>query len=734
MRPPADHGRTWALVSLAVVSIAGWTLVHGCAATIPEDRYGVASLQIEGAEHLHEDTLAICLATQQRPRFTLGVLPTCGEPPFDRTSNLQLWRWWWTDWPLFDREIFERDLARIERWYRARGYYDAHVLSSRVVPASAMAADRIEPGPGTCSREDDDEGCTVDITLRVEEGDPVLVGTVAMNGAPADLSGELWEVVQLEPGEPFDEFRYDRSKEAIKRILEDASYARADVSGEVQIDREGRRAAVSFEIAPGPRCVFGTVDVVGNEDLGVAPIVGTALIDRGQPYSRQALEDAQAAIYSLGAFSSVAIDPYLAGDAGDNIIPVTIRVVPGRLERLRFGIGVQSGKFEFSDTTVGADVPQWDIHLLGRYEHRNLFGGLRRFTVEERLRYTFTEPPLNLTNRCFDKQSTFLGTLGDVECLGNDLRMELRQPAFAEPRTTLVASARSEIGLEPYSARWFRHDVQARVGPERMFFGRRLKTSVQIAANLYLVDDASVREGAVASSDYFVPFLQQFVGLDLRDDARSAHRGAYFSVGAQEAAFFSWDYFRLTAEARGYLPLPLDMVLAGRVALGSMFVLRSDGGLDAASQELGPERFRLRGGGPSSNRGYLPAQLGDSFEGGLRRWEAAMELRIALLPETFGLVIFGDAADVHRGDTFRFSYLHLSVGGGFRLYLLGLPVRFDIGWQVPEAQVLGADDSVELGGLRAGEPVQRSRVQLCAFGGCLFDFAGAAHLSIGEAF
>ena len=38
---------------------------------------------------------------------------------------VELWAWPWTDWPLYDPSVFERDLARIERWYRARGYYDA---------------------------------------------------------------------------------------------------------------------------------------------------------------------------------------------------------------------------------------------------------------------------------------------------------------------------------------------------------------------------------------------------------------------------------------------------------------------------------------------------------------------------------------------------------------------------------------------------------------------------------
>ena len=78
----------------------------------------------------------------------------------------------------------------------------------------------------------------------------------------------------------------------------------------------------------------------------------------------------------------------------------------------------------------------------------------------------------------------------------------------------------------------------------------------------------------------------------------------------------SWQYVRLTPEARGYLPLPLKMVIAFRFSLGAMFIVGADGALLESAQKLGPEQYRLRGGGPSSHRGYLPGDLGDGIEGG----------------------------------------------------------------------------------------------------------------------
>ena len=49
-------------------------------------------------------------------------------PPFDATRiPIELWVWPWTDWPYFDDAVFTRDLDRIERFYRARGFYAASI-------------------------------------------------------------------------------------------------------------------------------------------------------------------------------------------------------------------------------------------------------------------------------------------------------------------------------------------------------------------------------------------------------------------------------------------------------------------------------------------------------------------------------------------------------------------------------------------------------------------------------
>src|SRR5690606_36152412 len=103
--------------------------------------------------------LRACLATSERDAFELNLGTStdlaCGEPPFDGGRlRLRMWSWPWSEWPTLDLAVFDRDIERVERWYRARGYYDARVLSTELSPSAATSSDRVEDerGDPLCAR------------------------------------------------------------------------------------------------------------------------------------------------------------------------------------------------------------------------------------------------------------------------------------------------------------------------------------------------------------------------------------------------------------------------------------------------------------------------------------------------------------------------------------------------------------------------------------------------------
>jgi outer membrane translocation and assembly module TamA len=145
-------------------------------------------------------------------------------------------------------------------------------------------------------------------------------------------------------------------------------------------------------------------------------------------------------------------------------------------------------------------------------------------------------------------------------------------------------------------------------------------------------------------------------------------------------------------------------------------VLEASDDLDDLSRELGPNNYRLRGGGASSNRGFLAGQLGVGLDGGTRRWETSLELRVPIGAD-WVLAGFADFGDVSRG-AIRFTHLNTSLGYGLRYYTLIGAIRLDVGYRIPRWQRSDGSDGIE------------DDANEVLFSG----LPGAVHLTIGDPF
>ncbi len=85
----------------------------GCA-SIPKGAAAVDSVDVEGNDAISESDIEEKIATTESPKF------------------LQLFRGVVYDYELFDKAVLQRDLERVERLYRARGYYEAKARAGRV--------------------------------------------------------------------------------------------------------------------------------------------------------------------------------------------------------------------------------------------------------------------------------------------------------------------------------------------------------------------------------------------------------------------------------------------------------------------------------------------------------------------------------------------------------------------------------------------------------------------------
>jgi outer membrane protein assembly factor BamA len=678
----------WLTFGLTLIVCAG-----GCV-TIPKGQYGVTDIDWTGMHEMSDEALEACLVTRQRDAtvLRLGVgAGKCGEPPFDSSPpKVTLWTLPWTEWPVYDPAIFDVDKQRILRWYRARGFYDARVLGVRTYVDGEMVADPVECDATKSS-------CKLEVMVQIDEGNPVYINDVQIETKAAigtDILEKIRKSLTVKLNERFDEHDYETDKAAILEELWDASFARAKVTGRVSIDRDSHTASVTYDLEPGPACTFGTLHVEGADNVPELLIIQAADIREGKPYSHAAVLDAETAIFALGAFSAVQVTPQGEGSRVDLIAKVRV----GRLVRWSGGVGVMSGTQYRS--LESSSVPQWDIHLSGAWEHRNLFGGLRKLRIEERPRLIFLDD--------------FPGIGKGGPKLGNLVSLKFEQPGLIERRTVLFFENTWDFGPDPFKG-YFRHDITTKVGVTRPFFRQRVSTEFAIAHDLYDITDSKPPDDV---SSYKLPYLEQQLIIDLRNDRARPRYGAYAGVLVQEAFrlgdYGSWDYIRVTPEIRGYVPLMWGFVLAARFAVGATFISSRDPDLDDDSQKLGPFPYRLRGGGANSNRGFKAGELGAGTDGGIRRYESSLELRIPFGRDV-GMVLFGDIGDVNRGKRIRFDHTNGSLGFGLRYFTILGAIRFDAGWQIPGWQRIGDSD----------EPSNDVSVH---------PWPSAAHLTIGEAF
>lgn len=686
--------------TLGVAAWLGASLLFGCAAR-EQGRYHIRHLDIRGQRDLKERPLTECLVSRERPSFglTIGLsTPSCGKPPFDEQApRVNLWRWFWADWSAYNHAVVDQDLKRIERWYQARGYYDAKVVNVDVDPPEAA----IPGAKANCDLEND--VCPVSVVITVEEGEPTLLNSLTWEGIealPEELQLELRTVGELPQDAPIDETLYNEAKQRMKEALRNAGHARPAVEGTVDVDTKARTASVVYRITPGPVFTMGSCQVEGQLHLPTEPILAAAGLHQGERYSPILLRDMQTEVYALGAFSAVEL--HEDADEEAQRIDIRIEVTPLKPHALRLGMGVLSGAQQRTSTGELASIPQWDVHLFGRYERRHVFGTLGRFGIEERPRIIFSEDFPRTTPPKF----------------GNLVSVRLNQPGLIEARTDLFTENAWDFGPDPFLG-FHRSDIYFRVGARRGFFHRKLMTTLAVQQDLFIVDaDGVTSDGSELPSSYGYTFLEQDLRLDFRDDSARPYLGAYFGLNATQAPQWQgsdWTAFRLAPEVRVFLPLLFDIVLASRFAIAGQFIVAASQDVDPTSQRLGPSTYRLRGGGANSNRGFLAGQLGVGPQGGVRRWEASSELRVPL-GRDFVVAGFADLGDVNDQEAWRFDYLNLSLGWGLRYYTILGAIRLDVGLRILSLQRTDGSDGVKADDSR------------------LFGHPGAIHLTIGDAF
>jgi outer membrane protein assembly complex protein YaeT len=247
----------------------------------------------------------------------------------------------WRKPPIFDPVVFETDIKRLRRFYKAHGYYGVRVDYDLEIDDEALITARIQ----------------------IAEGRPVKVQDISVEIA-RDKTPDRIPELPLKSGEIFTEEAYQQSEEALRAYYLDRGHAHVETQREAEIDPRERQAWVDYAVKPGPRAVFGKTRVQGTERVSPELILRELTYKRGDQFSLGEIKVSREKIVNLGLFRSVQLVPEeTKKDA--RIVPMRVRVEEQSPRDIRIGIGYGT------EDQVRGQV-QWT--------HRNWLGGGRQLS------------------------------------------------------------------------------------------------------------------------------------------------------------------------------------------------------------------------------------------------------------------------------------------------------------------------------------------------------------------
>ncbi len=692
---------------------------------------------------------------------------------------------------VYDANLVARDLERIERYYRAHGYYDVKVVAARVEKVGEREVEievRVTPGPR--------------VNVRSVTSDAAAVLELA-----SDVAFRYQAVPKPRVGQPFTEALLDAYETNLLSTLKEAGYPYAKVRVRATIDLDARAADIVTEMKPGKRARFGEIRVVGLRQIPEDKVRAALDLKPGARYSEAEQLDAQEALSAMQLFTRVEVAPDLSNPDAEEV-PIVVTVQEDQLRKLTLGGG-----------TI-LDALKFQMRISTGWEHKNFLGGARKFSVEGKLGVdlfpmrlenlkTLTDGPSNYflvaeSRVLLEQPSIFNGrTKGSVEATFKREPLLYSPDPEADPKQEIVIGFNKPKGTLGLERAFLRerivlapsYNIEARV--PFAYQGRVPQTCPNPDA-LDPTDRDCRRDLETVWVSYprltaifqtlpgdLQKLLPGSSGKDDKRDFTVSFRNtveiAGMSLGGTRMLGGSVSDVKIEPELRVFFPVwgsrlnreqkVGNLILASRFKLGFLFAadygssLRAnqadtfaEGSPDARTVSSDQQKLLSRAfysGGALSNRGYaqgaigphgpigflLPTQVNCSLEanfnssscirplGGFTLWEASLELRFAgFYPLT--LVGFVDSSDVTRDlGTLQFQYPHISVGPGVRYESPVGAIRLDVGIRVPGWQAIGKDELPRAHGLE--RPLLFAN---CNQNGVCTGVPAAINLAIGDAF
>src|SRR5262249_33694174 len=190
----------------------------------------------------------------------------------------------------FYQAQFDDDLKRVQAFYADRGFPNAKVTAFDVKMNAAQNA--------------------VDITITVDEGEPIIVSSVTFSGfdvIPERHLNSLKRNILVKVGKPRDRQQVLSSRELALNELRDHGYPFATVRVDEVLDKS--QAQLTLVAVPGKLARFGPTEISGNERISDNTIRRSLTLTPGRIYERRRVQETQRRLYGMSLFQFVHAEP-----------------------------------------------------------------------------------------------------------------------------------------------------------------------------------------------------------------------------------------------------------------------------------------------------------------------------------------------------------------------------------------------------------------------------------------
>jgi outer membrane protein insertion porin family len=313
------RGASYCPVVVAIVSMLLIANTRAFGLTIgdldPSQHYKLDQIDLSGERAFSRDAVVSVMTTKERPWYQV-----------------------WKPLPDFDPQMFKDDLANIERFYQAHGYYNAHVTYDLT-----LSRDEVTPH------------------IKVSEGKPVRVATIDIkiaNSSPPPQKLDRSFKLPLKRGDVFDQDAYQTGAQDLINLYTTHSYAHVKVQRHAVVEVGSLQAHIQYELESGGHCVFGKTKITGAEKVDPKLIEEQLTYKSGEPFDSRKLAASRSAITELNLFSAVDIEEE-ENPSDRAVVPITISVHEGAKHSLNAGVGYNT------ETQLNATIGWTDYNFLG---------------------------------------------------------------------------------------------------------------------------------------------------------------------------------------------------------------------------------------------------------------------------------------------------------------------------------------------------------------------------------